>query len=327
MIAQHRRRGAAGRCGRRRAHLARAHSSCLHSAIGEHASQPPRPETSADNPPSTTSSNAGLRPFATSETLLAGRVVTAGTGFGPDVHLSHDTEVEVGSQVPATSLAIARPPTMTFRSLGAAVGSTRPTRCGRSSTRSTPVGPIQLRRDPRSRRPVRPRPHPHQLDAAGVEYLLVGGLAAHAHGAHRRTMDVDCVPNTTAANLERLALALRHLNARLRVGGMTDDEASRLPVQLDAATLTAFGSSTWMTDAGPLDLLVELRDAKVDATRTPSWWIGGPLRGWCRHGAARRPRRHHRVQAVRQPRQGPRRSAELLQLRPRPTPRRRASRR
>ena len=43
---------------------------------------------------------------------------------------------------------------------------------------------------------------------------------------------------------------------------MTDAEAQQLPVQIDAATLTAFGSSTWMTDAGPLDLLVELRDRR-----------------------------------------------------------------
>ena len=42
---------------------------------------------------------------------------------------------------------------------------------------------------------------------------------------------------------------------------MTDEEARQLPLQLDAATLAAFGSSTWTTDAGPLDLLVELRDA------------------------------------------------------------------
>jgi hypothetical protein len=41
---------------------------------------------------------------------------------------------------------------------------------------------------------------------------------------------------------------------------MTDDEARKLPVRIDAATLESFGSSTWMTDAGPLDLLVELRD-------------------------------------------------------------------
>lgn len=98
------------------------------------------------------------------------------------------------------------------------------------------------------------------LDAHGVEYLLVGGLAARAHGAQRRTADVDCVPNTTPENLERLAAALRQLNARLRVGGMTDDEARRLPVRVDAATLESFGSSTWMTDAGPIDLLAELRD-------------------------------------------------------------------
>ena len=29
---------------------------------------------------------------------------------------------------------------------------------------------------------------------------------------------------------------------------------------IDAETLLSFGSSTWMTDAGPLDLLIELRD-------------------------------------------------------------------
>jgi hypothetical protein len=98
------------------------------------------------------------------------------------------------------------------------------------------------------------------LDAFGVEYLLVGGLAARAHGAQRRTADVDCVPNNSAENFERLAGALRDLHARLRVGGMTDDEARHLPVTVDAATLESFGSSTWMTDAGPFDLLIELRD-------------------------------------------------------------------
>ena len=41
---------------------------------------------------------------------------------------------------------------------------------------------------------------------------------------------------------------------------MTDEEAKQLPVQLDAPTLVAFGSSTWMTDAGPLDLSLNLRD-------------------------------------------------------------------
>jgi hypothetical protein len=98
------------------------------------------------------------------------------------------------------------------------------------------------------------------LIAHGVEYLLVGRFAARAHGAQRRTADVDCVPIMSAANLGRLAAALRELNARLRVAGMTDDDARRLPVTIDATTLESFGSSTWLTDAGPIDVVVELRD-------------------------------------------------------------------
>jgi hypothetical protein len=100
------------------------------------------------------------------------------------------------------------------------------------------------------------------LDAHGVEYLLVGGMAARALGAQRRTTDLDCVPNATSDNCERIAAVLRELNGRLRVGGMTDDEARQLPVRIDGRTLEAFGSSTWMTDAGALDLLVELRDQR-----------------------------------------------------------------
>jgi predicted nucleotidyltransferase len=98
------------------------------------------------------------------------------------------------------------------------------------------------------------------LNRHEVEFVLVGGVAARAHGATRATADIDCVPNTEHENLDRLATALRELDARLRVAGMSDDEARQLPVRLDASTLAAFGSSTWMTDGGPLDLLVELRD-------------------------------------------------------------------
>ena len=98
------------------------------------------------------------------------------------------------------------------------------------------------------------------LDRHGVEYVLVGGVAARVHGAGRATADIDCVPATDEENLQRLADALDELGARLRVGGMTDEEARQLPLRVDATTLAAFGSSTWMTDAGPLDLLVELRD-------------------------------------------------------------------
>jgi hypothetical protein len=99
------------------------------------------------------------------------------------------------------------------------------------------------------------------LDQHRVTYLLVGGFAAQVYGAHRQTMDLDVVPRNSDDNLQRLASALVALHARLRVGGMSDEDAMQLPVVLDAPTLRSFGNSTWMTDAGPIDVLVELRDA------------------------------------------------------------------
>src|SRR5205085_1132066 len=47
------------------------------------------------------------------------------------------------------------------------------------------------------------------------------------------TLDIDVVAPSTDANLERLASALRDLGGRLRVGGLTDEEARALPVTVD----------------------------------------------------------------------------------------------
>jgi predicted nucleotidyltransferase len=96
------------------------------------------------------------------------------------------------------------------------------------------------------------------LDRHGVEYLMVGGVAAIGYGAERPTEDADCVVRRERSNLDRLAVALRELNARLRVGGMADAEAKLLPVQIDGKTLDMAGMSTWMTDAGPFDVLAGL---------------------------------------------------------------------
>jgi hypothetical protein len=86
----------------------------------------------------------------------------------------------------------------------------------------------------------------------------VGGAAAYAYGAQRPTEDIDCVVRRDRENLDRLADALRELRARLRVAGMTDAEARLLPVQIDATTLDMAGMTTWMTDAGPFDVLAGL---------------------------------------------------------------------
>jgi hypothetical protein len=99
------------------------------------------------------------------------------------------------------------------------------------------------------------------LDRHNVDYLLAGGAAARAYGGSRLTNDADCVVRRDRANLERLAAALLELNARLRVSGMTDDEARQLPVHIDAHMLASAELSTWMTDAGPFDVLPGLADA------------------------------------------------------------------
>ena len=49
------------------------------------------------------------------------------------------------------------------------------------------------------------------LNGHGVDYLIVGGLAARLYGAERLTKDIDLVPRSDAANLDRLAGALPEL--------------------------------------------------------------------------------------------------------------------
>ena len=93
-----------------------------------------------------------------------------------------------------------------------------------------------------------------------VEYLFVGGIAARAHRARRLTYDVDCLPASSPDNLDRLATAMSELHARLRVEGLSDAEATALPVQLSGATLARMRISTWRTDAGDLDILAEIAD-------------------------------------------------------------------
>jgi hypothetical protein len=67
-----------------------------------------------------------------------------------------------------------------------------------------------------------------------VEYLFVGGIAARAHGARRVTYDADCVPRPSGDNLDRLAAALRELNAR-RAGGRPHRRGGRLTRSLNSS--------------------------------------------------------------------------------------------
>lgn len=55
-----------------------------------------------------------------------------------------------------------------------------------------------------------------ELAAAGVDFVLVGGLAAVAQGAPLTTFDVDIVHDRAPGNVDRLLTFLTRVNARYR---------------------------------------------------------------------------------------------------------------
>ena len=55
------------------------------------------------------------------------------------------------------------------------------------------------------------------LNAAGVEYLVVGGLAVNAHGYQRLTQDVDLVIRLTPLNVIRSLRALREIGYQMPI--------------------------------------------------------------------------------------------------------------
>jgi predicted nucleotidyltransferase len=88
-----------------------------------------------------------------------------------------------------------------------------------------------------------------RLASAGVEYVLIGGVAARLHGSPSLTRDLDICHEASVKNLERLSGVLREVHARLR--GVDED----VPFLLDARTLAAGQNFTFVTDEGDLDLL------------------------------------------------------------------------
>ena len=87
------------------------------------------------------------------------------------------------------------------------------------------------------------------LTEGAVEYIVIGGLAAQAHGSSLFTQDVDVVYRRTPENLDRLVAAVSPLNPYLR------GAPPGLPFLFDAETLRCGLNFTFTTDAGPLDLL------------------------------------------------------------------------
>lgn len=87
------------------------------------------------------------------------------------------------------------------------------------------------------------------LVEGGVDFIIVGGIGARLLGSSSITFDLDICYARDQTNLEALAAVLRGLHARLRG---VDRE---VPFRLDARMLGAGDSFTFLTDAGPLDIL------------------------------------------------------------------------
>lgn len=84
-----------------------------------------------------------------------------------------------------------------------------------------------------------------------VRYVLVGALAARLQGFPRLTADADLTPARDPDNLDRLAAALRSLDARV----FTDAVPEGLPFDCTARTLERGELWNLTTDAGRIDLV------------------------------------------------------------------------
>jgi hypothetical protein len=90
------------------------------------------------------------------------------------------------------------------------------------------------------------------LTGAGAEIIVIGGLAAQAHGSARITQDSDFLYRRTEENIERLARALAPYSPYLR------GAPPGLPFRFDAPTLRRGLNFTLITGLGDVDLLGEV---------------------------------------------------------------------
>jgi hypothetical protein len=86
------------------------------------------------------------------------------------------------------------------------------------------------------------------LDAHGVEYVVVGGIAVQVHGHVRMTNDVDLIPSPTPENLARLADVLTELDARVLNPGSEH-------LKIDARMLPRATLWQFSTRHGDIDVL------------------------------------------------------------------------
>lgn len=96
-----------------------------------------------------------------------------------------------------------------------------------------------------------PREALRVLTEHGVEFVVIGGLAAAVHGAPVPTFDIDVCYRRSPDNIARLVAALRELRAYLA------GAPAGLPFQLDEKTIANGQNFTFDTAIGEVDCLGE----------------------------------------------------------------------
>ena len=90
------------------------------------------------------------------------------------------------------------------------------------------------------------------LTENGVEFIIVGGAAATAHGSARLTLDLDIVYRRTPRNITLLVTALAQIQPYLR------GAPAGLPFEWSVETIQKGLNFTLITTLGALDLLGEI---------------------------------------------------------------------
>jgi hypothetical protein len=106
---------------------------------------------------------------------------------------------------------------------------------------------------PRVPRALQPQELFEALARHGVDYVLIGGLAATLHGSSALTNDADICPDPSRDNLERLAAALHDMDARIR----SEEEPEGVPFSPDADFLRHMNILNLTTRFGDFDIALQ----------------------------------------------------------------------
>lgn len=91
-----------------------------------------------------------------------------------------------------------------------------------------------------------------RLSDSGVRFVVIGGIAAFAHGSSIATQDLDVCASLDQENLARIINALKDLGPRFRM------HPAKPPLPTDASQLAGFRNLCLVTQDAVIDILSEI---------------------------------------------------------------------